>query len=177
MMTTINHLLVCFVEECTEVAGEAVALAQRLSEGLTAQDAGSERASLSVELNDLAGVRELLAQNGLVLHDGRRPWYPGNGGDLEAVQELAIAATALAQASCKVMRFGRNDKFPQRNVTAEEKMQQAHDRLMGAVDKVAHLGVELPMVGDGPSIERQREKLGSLMERSRQLGQLASSAT
>lgn len=66
-MNTIEHLLTCLVEECTEI-GQATTKAQRFGLGdVNPGTYNTNRSDIIKEVNDLIGVLELLQENGVEL--------------------------------------------------------------------------------------------------------------
>ena len=106
-MTTIEHLLVCLMEECAEVTKDA---SKALRFGLDNKYQGTFPAErLAEELDDLIGVREMLTDRGVT----RRP-------SLEAIaakKQKVIKYMAHDHAQIEDLddeRTNRNDDEPRR---------------------------------------------------------------
>ena len=77
----------------------------------------------------------------------------------EEAGEVAVAALAVQKALCKMMRFGKDDVNPERDLTATQVLVAELNDLQGAIELLQDAGVELPGLGDRGAIEAKKRKI------------------
>jgi hypothetical protein len=86
--------------------------------------------------------------------------------------EIAQIAMRLSQATCKALRFGMDDGYPNTDRTNRLDLVREANDLIGALEGLMEAGVDLPGLFDRKAIEAKKAKITHWMLHAEKMGAL-----
>lgn len=93
----------------------------------------------------------------------------------EECSEVAAIALRAAQAAHKALRFGMDDGYPNTDRTNRSDLVREVNDLLGALEGLKGLGVELPGLYDRVAIDAKKAKIINWMGHAEKVGVLTRS--
>lgn len=90
----------------------------------------------------------------------------------EECSEVAQIALRAAQAANKALRFGLDDGYPETDRTNQADLVREVNDLLGALEGLQELGIELPGLFDREAIDAKKERIKKWMDFAERQGTL-----